>query len=491
MAEYLSIREFYAGRSMFITGATGFLGKVLVEKVLRTCPEIDTIYLLVRAKKDVDPLKRLHSLLDCKLFELLSRQQPNFRDKVKPIVGDITEDKLGISDEDRELLIRKVSIIFHFAATIRFDDPIKVSTQINMVGVMRMLELARQLNQLDAFVHVSTAYANCDQKIIEERVYPTTPHPHKLIDDMECMSDDMAETLSPKLVASRPNTYTYTKAMAERILEEEADDLPVAIVRPSIVGPTWKDPFPGWVDNFAGPTSFCAAIGTGTLHKMMGNDDCAADIIPCDIAISFFIAVAWETALLKPKDIRVYNCTTEGQNTLYWGLMAKSFQEYYHKIPLNGICRLPKFQFTSSRLYRNISVYLDHNLPAWLMDVYTRMTGGKPKFMRLQQRLWKAVETVEYFTSREWHWTNDNMIALQETLSSHDQKVFDFDVRSIDWNVYLDNWCLGTKCYALKESMDDLPKAKSKIDRIRRRDQLKNIAIGVLVCAFLTTLPIF
>ena len=58
------------------------------------------------------------------------------------------------------------------------------------------------------------------------------------------MSDDVLDTLTPKLIQPRPNTYTYTKAMAERILEEDAKDLPVVIVRPSIVGATWQDPFP-------------------------------------------------------------------------------------------------------------------------------------------------------------------------------------------------------------------------------------------------------
>jgi len=481
MATLPSIREFYAGRSVFITGATGFMGKVLVEKLLRACPEIASIYLLVRSKKGVDPLARIHSLLDCKLFDNLAQQQPDFRNKVIPIVGDITYDGLGISSDDRDLLIRDVSIIFHSAATVRFDEQLRLSVQMNMVGVKRMLELARQLPHLEAFIHVSTAYANCDQKLIEERVYPTTLHPAKLIDAVEWMNDDVLDTLSPKLVQPRPNTYTYTKAMAERILEEDAADLPVAIVRPSIVGATWQDPFPGWVDNFNGPTGLFAAIGKGALRMMMGKRDGAADIIPCDTAINLFIAAAWETALLKPKEMKIYNCTTERLNTLYWGMLDKGSQAYFQKIPLDGVARLPKAKFTSNRLRRNLALYLDHYLPAWLMDLSVRVTGGKPRFVRLQDRLWKAVEVLEYFTSREWHWTNDNLVELIDKLSPHDQKEFDFDVRNIDWQLYLDNYCLGTKRYALKEDMNDLQVAKDNITRLQRRDQLMNVAFAITV----------
>ena len=45
------IAEFYRDRSVFITGGTGFLGKVLVEKLLRSCPDIKTLYMLIRPKK--------------------------------------------------------------------------------------------------------------------------------------------------------------------------------------------------------------------------------------------------------------------------------------------------------------------------------------------------------------------------------------------------------------------------------------------------------
>lgn len=56
--KYATIPEFYRGRSVLVTGATGFMGKVMVEKLLRCCPDVDTLYLLVRPKKGVDPKKR-------------------------------------------------------------------------------------------------------------------------------------------------------------------------------------------------------------------------------------------------------------------------------------------------------------------------------------------------------------------------------------------------------------------------------------------------
>jgi fatty acyl-CoA reductase len=59
-----SIREFFAGRTVLITGGTGFLGAVLLEKLLRACPEVATVYLLVRPKRLCDVRNRVTTLFD-------------------------------------------------------------------------------------------------------------------------------------------------------------------------------------------------------------------------------------------------------------------------------------------------------------------------------------------------------------------------------------------------------------------------------------------
>jgi nucleoside-diphosphate-sugar epimerase len=58
------------------------------------------------------------------------------------------------------------------------------------------------------------------------------------------MDEDVVEALTPYLIKGKPNTYTFTKHLAENLLVDEAGDLPVAILRPSIVGGAWKEPMP-------------------------------------------------------------------------------------------------------------------------------------------------------------------------------------------------------------------------------------------------------
>jgi thioester reductase-like protein len=62
-----SISDFYKNKNLFITGATGFIGKALIEKLLRSCYDLNKIYLLVRSKKGHSPKERLDELVNCKV----------------------------------------------------------------------------------------------------------------------------------------------------------------------------------------------------------------------------------------------------------------------------------------------------------------------------------------------------------------------------------------------------------------------------------------
>lgn len=259
--------DFYEGRSIFITGATGFMGKVLVQKLLDNCPKLDKIYLLIRPKRDCLPEDRLRSLLESPIFA----EVPNSSlQKVVAIQGDITLPGLGISEEDEERLIEKVSVIFHSAATVKFDEELTKSVQMNIEGTRMIVDLAHKMPNLKAFVHTSTAFSHCYDEHIEEKFYPCPEGGPETVIELCRMSKNLEPFVSAlnhpavtkELIRLHPNTYTFTKALAEQLLLDTAADLPVAIVRPSIVVAAWKDPMPGWVDNLNGPTGIISLLSS-------------------------------------------------------------------------------------------------------------------------------------------------------------------------------------------------------------------------------------
>ena len=80
-----------------------------------------------------------------------------------PVSGDLTQEHLGMSPEDRYKVTENVQVILNSAASINFDDPLHKALNINYHGSQRMLQLAKECKHLEVFSHISTAYANCDR----------------------------------------------------------------------------------------------------------------------------------------------------------------------------------------------------------------------------------------------------------------------------------------------------------------------------------------
>ncbi|CAF1102789.1 unnamed protein product [Didymodactylos carnosus] len=260
---------------------------------------IEHIYILVRSKRGQGVDDRVKQLCASPLFNTIRRVNPAFEKKIIPIQGDILEPNFGISSADEYTLIEQCHIVFHSAATIRFHEPLRSAIQMNINSVKKLLSLCHKMKNLQAIIHVSTAYANCNRSDCAEVIDLPSIQPKKLLDASEWMDSSVFDVLTTKLIRDRPNTYTYTKALAEFVISEEGIDLPIAIIRPSIVGASWKEPFPGWIDNYNGPSGLIISLGKGMLRTMLGNSNARADIVPVDIVANMMISVAWYTAVKR------------------------------------------------------------------------------------------------------------------------------------------------------------------------------------------------
>lgn len=447
------VSRFYRGKTVFITGATGFMGKVLVEKLLRSTA-VSKIFLLIRPKKGVATQQRLGVLLGTKIFDRIREEKKEALNKVEAVDGDITEQRLGLSEDDERLLVNSVNIVFHCAATVRFDEDLTKSIGMNVSGVLSMLALARQMTLLEAMVDVSTAYCNCDLPHIEERVYPAPGNPRGMIDLCQWMSPDMIDSpeVTRKMIGNRPNTYTFTKALAESLLEKEGGGLPLAIMRPSIVSASYKEPYPGWVDNFNGPSGIIAAAGKGIMRTLFCKRDCIADMVPVDFCINMLICCAWKTAGQKPDEpIKVYNCTSGGLNPITWGQVEVWGLEAIMKAAYEGVLWYPGGSYQENWYSNRFWQLAFHYGPAHLVDLFSRLVGQKPFLVRVSDMMQKSTRALEPFTTGSWTWSSDNSMALEASLSEEDREEFGFDVRVLDWQTYLVTYAQGIRDFLFKE----------------------------------------
>jgi len=169
------------------------------------------------------------SFLLLQLYETLRLENPDILSKIIPIAGDITLPELGINEQDQKLICEEVSVVIHSAATVKFDEKLKLSINVNVNGTKRIIDLCKRMKHLvvssylqligtftrvhgcvggrltwlivlsvQALVHVSTAYANCERDQIDEVIYPPPTDPHKLVQSVEWMNDDIVNSITPE-----------------------------------------------------------------------------------------------------------------------------------------------------------------------------------------------------------------------------------------------------------------------------------------------------
>lgn len=213
-----NIAEFYKNKNLFITGGTGFLGVTIIEKILRSCPNVSSIiitivvhviinvylfkvgkvYLLMRPKKGKEIKERLQELTKNSVFAVLLEQtSEDIFNKLVPVAGDVGEENLGLSAADRQMLINNVNIVIHSAATLDFQAALKPTVVINLLGTRRVMQLSQELKNIVSVVHISSAYVNSFLLETEEKLYSPPDDAERIIELINSHDEKELDQLTP------------------------------------------------------------------------------------------------------------------------------------------------------------------------------------------------------------------------------------------------------------------------------------------------------
>ncbi len=191
-----------------VTGATGLIGRHYVQLILADS-DTERVWVTVRAGSQ-------HKLAK------ISREWPN-ADKISPIVGDISEELLGIDDETRETLHGKVDNVVHLAALYDITADDETSIKANVHGTANVIALCGAIGA-GCLHHVSSvAVAGDYQGTFTEDMF------------------DVGQQL--------PTAYHRTKFESERLVREQTA-VPWRVYRPAIVVGNSKT---GEMDKLDGP----------------------------------------------------------------------------------------------------------------------------------------------------------------------------------------------------------------------------------------------
>jgi len=270
------------------------------------------------------------------------------------------------------------------------------------------------------------------------------------------MTPEEAEKATPHIIGSHPNTYTFSKMITEHIVLEEKENVPLCIVRPSIIGGSYKYPVPGWVDSYIGAAGLVAAVSLGVLHSMYGSGSNIVDFIPVDYVANTILVSAWHTSENPPGErIPIYHSASSAKNPFYWEHMRAIVSGYFQRRP-------PRRSMGSVWCFyckNPVLFYIYHSiftrLPATYQDTKRILKGNPPKMVAGAKVLYKACMSLSYFTLHTWIFAIHNTQALWESLNKEDAKIFEFDVNDLNWELWSPVFCEGIKKYVFKEIESD------------------------------------
>lgn len=448
----------------------------------------------------------MDALLQAKLFATAREVVPGCEKKVVAVAGDITKPGLGISAAQRKDICEEVSVILHVAATINFSEKIQLAVKMNCIALQMVIDLANDLKDLAAVVHTSTAYSHTYREVIpDEEFLEGTYDPSNLIELCDLVSPDVAEAATPALIKGHPNTYTFTKCCAERLVRDAHDaGLPICIVRPSIVTPTWREPYVGWTDTFNGPTGIMLAAGSGLLRIMPATTNYKVDMVPVDIVANFLIAAAWHTysARCAPNGDKfrlpgapIFNCTSGNcgnPNPSTIKTWVDGINIGWNKYPMQSrLVRRPSLECIQrgrddiwslrSWLYKYFQ-WASEYIPGYLVDVAARVQGKAAFSAAVWDRMGKSISDYEFFLNHEFDWAQGNVKRLEATMSSQDRESFCINMIDLEWPTYIEQVVLGIKKWKLKEGVDS-----KTVEDARRQLQMvafRGLLVRVLTGAF-------
>ncbi|MGF2736330.1 fatty acyl-CoA reductase [Marinobacter sp. DUT-1] len=476
------------GKQVLVTGTTGFLGKVVLEKLIRTVPDIGGIHLLIRGnKRHPDARSRfLNEIATSSVFERLRVEDPEgfeafIEDKVHCVTGEVTESCFGLPLKDFDALANGLDAVINSAASVNFREELDKALTINTLCLDNIAELALRNREL-AVIQVSTCYVNgmnagqVTESVIKPagEAIPRSENGYFEIDELvNLLEDKIADVrsrysgklLEKKLVelgireANRygwSDTYTFTKWLGEQRLMKALSGHPLTIVRPSIIESALEEPAPGWIEGVKVADAIILAYAREKVTLFPGKRSGVIDVIPVDLVANAIILGLAE-ALSEQAGHRIYQCCSGSSNPISLGefidhLMAESKSNYAEYDQL--FYRQPTKPFVAVNRKLFDTVVGGVRIPLRLTDRVLKLLGHTRELKMLRNLdTTRSLATIfGFYTAPDYIFRNDELIALSARLGGLDQALFPVDARQIDWSMYLRKIHLaGLNRYALKE----------------------------------------
>ncbi len=264
------------------------------------------------------------------------------------------------------------------------------------------------------------------------------------------------------------DVYTFTKAMGEQLLVKHRGQVPLAIVRPSVTEGALEDPHPGWIHGLKVTDPLVVAYGRGIVPDFPAAIGAPMDLVPVDIVVNTVLTAA---AQATASTVEVFHAATSEENPLPNTRMFKYVKGYFEEHPLlnkdGSRPELVDWTFpTVARFQRvfNWKYLYPLEIKQKLYEYLPERWAPAQKKRRLAA-LKTRLKRVQYFTdlfspytTLDCRYETKRMLALYESLPPEEQRIFNMDVRRIDWYQYYQKTHLpGLRSHELGGADDQEP----------------------------------
>ena len=484
------IADALAGKKVLLTGVTGFVGEALLERLLHDLPGTSVVA-VVRARGGVTAEERVRHLLTKPAFQRLRDRDGDAA--VDALVGTrvtvLEGDLPHVPDLPGDL-----DLVVHCAGEVSFDPPIDEGFATNLHGSLALLDAVRASGSRPHYVHVSTAYVagrreghvgegRLDHRVdwraesaaaerLRAAVNDNSRSPERLEEFLReaerehARSGNLAvaedaerrrrEWVSKQLVDAgreRARTlgwtdcYTFTKAMAERAVEEAATDLSLTVLRPSIIESALTQPYAGWIEGFKMAEPLILAYGRGELPDFPGVPDSTIDIIPIDYVVNATLAAAAQPP--PPGSPAYFTVCSGARNPLTFRRLYELVRAYFTENPLEqrdrGAVRVPQWEWPGAdRVEQLLRIGERAHKTADRLVTHLPRSGrtrGWAQSLDRQKRrldfLRRYFDLYRPYVEAELHFSDSATLALHQSLHPDDVATFGFDSADIDWAHYI------------------------------------------------------
>ena len=503
--ERLSVRETLAGKHILLIGVTGFIGKVWLAHILEDLPEIGRIYLLIRSQKSNTGAQRFKKLVEESpifdpLQERLGAQFGAYLNaRVKVVEGDASQPGLGLEPEVAARLQVSLDVVINSSGLTDFNPDLRDALAGNVEPVGNLLDFMRGCRHA-GLLHLSTCYvAGARDGRIAERLEPNyTPAAHPNFDAERELknlrqivaeaverseSEELGEELRRQSLQKKtngnglsqaaldnqvrknrirwlrtalteagtrraqelgwPNTYTFSKSLAESLLQKRGAGLAIAIVRPAIVETSLNRPFRGWNEGINTSASLSYLLGT-YFRQLPSNARKSLDIIPVDTVCRGMTLIA--AAIVQRCHQPLYQLATSVTNPCDMGrsieLTCLAHRKFYRT--QNGLQHQLRMRFdtipVSKERYQRLSAPAQKAVIKSLQRLTAPFPFLQPPLVRTErglERVEKLIELFEPFILHNEHdFEAEHVEWLSQALPGDEKAAFGYDTHSLDWWEY-------------------------------------------------------